>query len=84
MVSAETLAQLRQMMPEKAVQQIYTAVIADLRVRIEALGSAIAKGNTAEVGRIGHAIKGGCGMAGAMQVASLGAKFGDDSQPARG
>jgi HPt (histidine-containing phosphotransfer) domain-containing protein len=36
---------------------------------------AIAKGNTAEVGRIGHAIKGGCGMAGAMQVASLGAKL---------
>ena len=74
-VSAETLAQLRQLMPEKAVRQIYAAVMADLKVRIEALGAAIAKGNNAEVGRIGHAIKGGCGMAGAMQVASLGAKL---------
>jgi CheY-like chemotaxis protein len=74
-VSAETLAQLREIMPEKAVRQIYAAVIADLTVRIEALGVAIAKGNTAEVGRIGHAIKGGCGMVGATQVASLGAQL---------
>lgn len=74
-VNAETLKQLRQMMPEKGVRQIYTAVVADLEVRMEALGKAIAKGDMAEVRRIGHAIKGGCGMAGAMQVASLGAKL---------
>lgn len=74
-VNAETLKQLRQMMPEKGVRQIYTAVVADLEVRMEALGKAIARGDMAEVRRIGHAIKGGCGMAGAMQVASLGAKL---------
>ena len=72
-VSAEILAQLRNMMPEVAVRQIYVAVVADLGPRIEALAAAIAKRDIAEVRRIGHAIKGGCGMAGAMQAAHLGA-----------
>ncbi len=70
-VSAEILAQFRKLMPEPAVRQIYSAVIDDLIKRIDALGSAIAKGDTAEVRRIGHAIKGGCGMAGAVQAAHL-------------
>ena len=48
-------------------------MVDDLIKRIDALGSAIAKGDTAEVRRIGHAIKGGCGMAGAVQAAHLGA-----------
>jgi len=74
-VSLEVLAQLRQMMSEKAVRQIYAAIVSDLAVRIEALGIAISKGDVAEIRRIGHAIKGGCGMAGAMQIASLGAKL---------
>ena len=72
-VNTETLAQFRKMMPESAVRQIYTAVVSDLSGRIEALGAAIAKGDAAEVRRIGHAIKGGCGMAGAAQAAHLGA-----------
>jgi CheY-like chemotaxis protein len=72
-VNVEILTQFRKMMPEKAVRQIYTAVVADLSQRIEALGTAIAKGDSAEVRRIGHAIKGGCGMAGAVQAARLGA-----------
>jgi len=72
-VSAEVLAQLRKVMPEPAVRQIYSAVVADLAGRIEALGTAIAKGDAAEIRRIGHAIKGGCGMAGALQAARLGA-----------
>ncbi len=72
-VSAEILAQFRKIMPEPAVRQIYSAVVADLSSRIEALGAAIAKGDAAEIRRIGHAIKGGCGMAGALQAAHLGA-----------
>jgi CheY-like chemotaxis protein len=72
-VSAEVLSQLRKVMPESAVRQIYSAVVSDLGSRIEALGSAIAKGDAAEIRRIGHAIKGGCGMAGALQAARLGA-----------
>ncbi len=72
-VSAEILAQLRKLMPEAAVRQIYAAVVTDLSRRIEALAAAIAKRDIAEVRRIGHAIKGGCGMAGALQAAHLGA-----------
>jgi CheY-like chemotaxis protein len=72
-VKADVLAQFRKMMPEPAVRQIYTAVVTDLSTRIEALGVAISKGDSSEVRRIGHAIKGGCGMAGAAQAAHLGA-----------
>jgi len=73
MVSTEVLAQLRRVMPEPAVRQIYSAVVTDLSGRIQELGAAIAKGDAAEIRRIGHAIKGGCGMAGALQAARLGA-----------
>ena len=55
------------------MRQIYAAVVADLDKRMQALEAAIASGDAAEVRRIGHAIKGGCGMAGALQAARLGA-----------
>jgi CheY-like chemotaxis protein len=72
-VNLETLAQLREMMPEAAVRQIYAAIVADLFKRLTALEVAVANGDHAEIRRIGHAIKGGCGMAGAAQAARLGA-----------
>ncbi len=72
-ISPEILAKFRKMMPEPAVRQIYSALVADLAWRIPALENAMAKHDAAEVRRIGHAIKGGCGMAGAMQAARLGA-----------
>ena len=72
-VSAEILAQLRKMMPEQSVRQIYAAMVTDIGRRIQGLSDAIAKRDIAEVRRIGHAIKGGCGMAGALQAAHLGA-----------
>lgn len=78
-VSAETLAQFRQMMPEPVVRQVYTAVAEDLRKRSVLLETAIAQGNAAEVRRIGHAIKGGCGMAGAREAARLGAMLESES-----
>jgi len=71
-VKAETLAQLRDMMPESAVKQIYQAIVADLAKRLGLLEAAIAKDDAAEVRRIGHSIKGGCGMAGALQAARIG------------
>ncbi|MFP5205810.1 MAG: response regulator [Acidobacteriota bacterium] len=71
-VSAEMIRQFRQMMPEPAIREIYSAMAADLKRRIEALGIAISRHDAAEVRRIGHAIKGGCGMAGALQAAHLG------------
>jgi CheY-like chemotaxis protein len=79
-INPETLTQFRAMMPEKAIREIYLAVVADLNKRMQALEAAIAKGNSAEVRRIGHAIKGGCGMAGALQAARLGAMFEEDTR----
>ncbi|HEX4758387.1 MAG TPA: response regulator [Terracidiphilus sp.] len=72
-ISPEILAQFRSMMPETAVREIYVAVVADLTRRLQALEAAIAKGDDVEIRRMGHAIKGGCGMAGALQAARLGA-----------
>jgi CheY-like chemotaxis protein len=74
-VNPKILAQLREMMPAAAVRQIYTAVVADLEKRIAALEAAIAHGDAAEVRRLGHALKGGCSMAGAVQAARLGASI---------
>ena len=72
-VSAETLAHLRTMMPESAIREIYTAVVVDLGKRAKVLEAAIARGDSDEIRRIGHAIKGGCGMAGAREAARIGA-----------
>ena len=74
-LSPETLAQLRSLMPEEGVREVYSAVIADLENRMAEMDLAIARGNLGAVRRIGHAIKGGCGMAGALQAARLGAKL---------
>jgi CheY-like chemotaxis protein/HPt (histidine-containing phosphotransfer) domain-containing protein len=74
-VNPEILAQFRQLMSEPAIREIYVAVVTDLKKRHTALETAIAAGNSDEVRRIGHAIKGGCGMAGAVQAARLGAFF---------
>jgi CheY-like chemotaxis protein len=72
-VNPETLAQFRQLMTEATVREIYVALVTDLKRRLNALENALASRNKDEVRRIGHAIKGGCGMAGAVQVARLGA-----------
>lgn len=72
-VNPETLAQLRVMMQPKAVREIYQAVIVDLRQRAILIGQALERADLAEVRRLGHAIKGGCGMAGAQQAARIGA-----------
>ncbi|HUA91287.1 MAG TPA: response regulator [Terracidiphilus sp.] len=72
-ISPDTLAQLRHMMPESGVREIYQAIVTDLLKRTLALDAAIAAHDGAEVRRIGHAIKGGCAMAGALQAARIGA-----------
>lgn len=72
-LNTEVLAQFRQLMPESAVRKLYTTVVADLDRRIDLIAEAMAKGDTAEIRRIGHTIKGGCGMAGAVEAARLGA-----------
>lgn len=78
-INQTTLAQFRQLMTEAAVREIYATVVSDLHKREAALEKAIPAGITDDVKRIGHAIKGGCGMAGAMQAARLGAALEDES-----
>lgn len=78
-LSSETLAQFRQLMPETTVRDVYTSVLADLEKRLVTLEKAIADHNAPEVRKIGHTIKGGCGMAGARQVSRLGALLESES-----
>jgi CheY-like chemotaxis protein len=74
-VSVTTLAKLRQLMPESSVREIYRAIITDLTRRSKLLEVAMAKGDVLEIRRIGHAVKGGCAMAGAMQASRVGAQL---------
>ncbi|HUX46174.1 MAG TPA: response regulator [Terracidiphilus sp.] len=78
-LSSEVLAQFRQMMPEHTVREVYDAVAADLHKRNAVLEQAIARKDANEVRRVGHAIKGGCGMAGARQAAGIGGRFEQES-----
>ena len=74
-INPETLAQMRGMMSERAVREIYAAVVDDLDKRGGALQQALASGDGKEIRRLGHAIKGGCSMAGALQASRVGAKL---------
>jgi CheY-like chemotaxis protein len=71
-INMTTLGQLRQVMSEAAVREIYAALVADLDKRHVLLSIAIDKADSVEVKRLGHAIKGGCNMAGAIQAARIG------------
>ncbi|MGA2250320.1 Hpt domain-containing response regulator [Terracidiphilus sp.] len=67
------LEALRALMPEAGVRQIYSTVVDDLSRRLPTLKAAIERGDKMMVRHIGHAIKGGCGMVGAVDAARLGA-----------
>ncbi|HTX77901.1 MAG TPA: response regulator [Terracidiphilus sp.] len=85
-IHPKTLADFRGMMSEAAVKEIYAAVAADLEQRYAALESAIERADRVEIRRIGHSIKGGCGMAGAVEAAHVGELLesgGDDLEYSR-
>jgi CheY-like chemotaxis protein/HPt (histidine-containing phosphotransfer) domain-containing protein len=85
-VSPTTLAQLRSIMPESAVREIFSAIVSDLEKRYGLLDAAIEQGDSAEVRRLGHSIKGGCAMAGALQARRVGELLetrGDDLEYSR-
>lgn len=71
-INTTTLGQLRGVMSESGVREIFTAVVTDLDKRHDLLEAAIKRGDSVEVKRLGHSIKGGCSMAGAAQAAKLG------------
>lgn len=72
-INRKTLAQLREMMKESAVREIYAAIIADIAKRRALLDKAIEDMDHATIRSVGHSIKGGCGMAGALELARVGA-----------
>lgn len=72
-INRKTLAQLREIMKESAVREIYAAIIADVGKRRALLDKAIEESDHAAIRRIGHSIKGGCGMAGALELSRVGA-----------
>jgi CheY-like chemotaxis protein/HPt (histidine-containing phosphotransfer) domain-containing protein len=74
-IKLETLAQLRGLMPASAVREIYAAVVDDVEKRAADLERSLAARDTQEIKRIGHAIKGGASMAGAMQASRVGAQL---------
>src|SRR4051794_18772954 len=74
-LNLETLSQLRAMMSSRAVREIYVAVVEDLGKRAFALQRALAARDTQEIKRLGHSIKGGCSMAGALEASRIGAKL---------
>ena len=85
-INAATLAQLRGVMSEPAVREIFAAVTSDLEKRRALIEAAINQGDSAEVKRLGHAIKGGCSMAGAQQASNVGQLLetrGDDLEYSR-
>ena len=74
-LNAETLSQLRDMMSPAAVREIY-AVVEDLGKRAAALQRALDARDAGEIRRLGHSIKGGCSMAGALEAVAGGRKAG--------
>jgi CheY-like chemotaxis protein/HPt (histidine-containing phosphotransfer) domain-containing protein len=85
-VSATTLAQLRSVMAESKVREIFAAIVSDLEKRHALLAAAIERGESVEVRRLGHSIKGGCAMAGALQAGRVGELLesrGDDLEYSR-
>lgn len=69
----EVLRSFRETMAEDKVREIYAAVMSDLNTRIATLETAFDNLDIDAVHRIGHSIKGGCAMCGAVQVSRLGA-----------
>ncbi|WP_263353919.1 response regulator [Acidicapsa acidisoli] len=75
------LGKLRAMMSASAVLEIYTAVASDMKTRLVTLAAAIDAGNTTEVSRIAHTIKGGCAMVGFSIATAAAARLENSNRP---
>jgi len=81
-LDSATLTRLRGMMPEAAVREIYSALLTDLDLRLDALRAALVASDGEEIRRIGHAIKGGATLCGATRLTLLGARIENGELPA--
>jgi CheY-like chemotaxis protein len=70
-IDQAVLSKLAKMMPPKAVYELFEACIADTRTRITALQDRLLTGQTDEVRRGAHQVKGAASMIGAARIAKL-------------
>ena len=62
-------------MPASSVLEIYSAVASDMVSRLVKLEAAMDAGDSAEVARTAHTIKGGCSMVGLTAAAEAAARL---------
>ncbi len=70
-----TYRQMNAMMPRQQVHQLYAMALQDVEKRLAAMRLAADRSDAAEYKREAHAIKGGCGMIGALELQSLAARM---------
>ncbi|HEX4322576.1 MAG TPA: response regulator [Acidobacteriaceae bacterium] len=83
-IDQSVLAKLKAMMPSAALNEVYTAVATDLETRLITLESAMDAGNAAEIKRIAHTIKGGCGIVGLIGAREPAALLESSNRPETG
>jgi CheY-like chemotaxis protein/HPt (histidine-containing phosphotransfer) domain-containing protein len=64
---------LQASMPPEKLAQLYRLCLSDVRRRVETMGAAAETGDDAVYRREAHAIKGGCGMVGAVELQTIAA-----------
>ena len=82
-LSQATYKTLCQSMSATQVAGLYTMLLADADRRIALMRQALAAGDSETWCRAAHAIKGGCGMVGALELASIASAMEEDGPPPR-
>ena len=67
----DIFTRLSHAMPTAKVQELYALCLSDAKQRIQRMEEAFEAGNDADFRSAAHAIKGGCGMIGAVGLKSL-------------
>ena len=80
-LSQATYKVLTQSMTPAQVEGLYTMLLDDADRRIALMRQALAAGDSDTWCRAAHAIKGGCGMVGALELASIAAAMEQDGLP---
>jgi CheY-like chemotaxis protein len=80
-IDPAVLARLTAMMPAASLREIYEAVAADLKKRLLLLEKAMTSGDSAEVGRLAHSVKGGSAMVGFTMATEAAARLETSYRP---
>ena len=74
-IDPAVLGRLTAMMPAASVREIYDAVATDLKKRLVLLEKTMTAGDSGEVGRIAHSVKGGSAMVGFTMATEAAARL---------